>query len=199
MSGHEDRGVLHELRVKYPEFTEKGLCIDGGSRNMNGSVSFYLGPDVEYIGIDKDDRDELTGDPVGGVTWKGYMHEYPGNEIADLVTCFNTFEHDPYWKESVTRLVELLKPGGLFVFQLICSGKPHGAIYAEKEYYNNMSVSSFNGQLLLLPVKIIRQLSRSKNYWYSCPVNIRGELLDVPENIRCTRDFEYLIGRKNDN
>ncbi len=200
MSGEEDWIILDRLRKEYPEFTGNGTCIDGGSRNMNGSVTYFLGPDVKYIGIDKcGDVDEVQKDiSVAGVSWHGYIHDYPGKEVADLVTSFNTFEHDPYWKKSVTHLIELLKPGGLFIFQLVLSGPEHGDSYSVNGHYENMGYQSFTAHLTTLPITILEDVKRIAGSESVCPVDRMGEQrTNGPTLSYCARDFTYLIGRKN--
>jgi len=200
--GPEDWVILDKLRDSEPEF-HKGVCIDAGSRNMNGSVSFFLGEEVTFIGIDEF---EPSVEANRCITWQGKVHEYPGSEIADMVTCFNTFEHDYYWKESVQRLMELLKPGGLFIFQLICSGDEHGNVNPTEPYgkllkdgtrhYGNMDPDEFTTHLSQFPVKILDTIRKYEGERILCPVDRWSKKLPTPKDYVLTRKYVYLIGRK---
>ena len=89
-----DRKILEDYKKQYPDIFEHGIVIDAGSRLMNGSVLEFLGDDAKekFIGIDSFPA-ELDKTHI---QYSGLTHTYPGNNIADMTTCFNTFEHDFY-------------------------------------------------------------------------------------------------------
>ena len=152
-----DFEYLARFKDKYPEFKKRGVMIDIGSRNINGSVAWFLDPQVQYIGIDirnlrsdyiknyahiftsiQNMPYETFSIPDPYVTWCGQFHEYHerSDNSIDLITSFNMFEHDEFWKLTTRRAIELLKPKGRFIFQIITGGQPHGEDYMEREYHN---------------------------------------------------------------
>ena len=92
----------------YPYFHEPSKVIEFGSRDINGSIRDYFSCS-SYIGID----------------WRGHnsavnfvclAHEAPFvPETFDTVASASMLEHDPYWKKSLAKMVEVLKPDGLLV------------------------------------------------------------------------------------
>lgn len=187
---------LKKYKNKYPEFNKRGVMIDIGSRNMNGSVAWFVKPPVKYIGVDiRNLREDLIESyvniypelkesglekyfslPDPYVTWCGLFHEYhgmPDNSI-DLVISFNMFEHDEFWNLTVKRAVELLKPGGRFIFQVMTGGPEHGEDYMERKY-NRVDKNKFI------------------NYLKSFGVNIE-EIEDIDRNGELSRF--YIIGIK---
>jgi hypothetical protein len=60
-------------------------------------------------------------------------------------------EHDPHWRASLRRMVELLRPGGVLI--LTCAGpsrEPHSADGTEQDggYYENRSLGEVLVELL---------------------------------------------------
>lgn len=181
---------LKKCKKLYPEFTRRGKMIDIGSRNVNGSVAWFLEPPVQYVGVDirnlrtvetyedVNKFPQIVGNayciPDPYVTWVGYFHEYredPDNSI-DLITSFNMFEHDEHWKLTLKRAIELLKPGGRFVFDAAVYSPPHGEDYMERAY-QHLNFNEF------------------KQYLESLPVTI--------ESIERGVDCEYIVGIKQGN
>jgi SAM-dependent methyltransferase len=200
--GPSDWAILDDLRRIYPDHFN-GFCIDAGSRNMNGSVRHFLGEKAKFEGIDQ--FDPKTSPQF--ITWQGRVHEYPGENIADLVTCFNTFEHDYYWRESMTRLVELLKPGGVFIFQLVCSGSEHGSCHPTEPYgdllesggrwYRNMDPEEVRVLLGGLPVEIKETFDLQENSEVEVRVDRWGTTVE-PYQDKLTRRFYFFVGMKGD-
>ncbi len=199
--GPEDGEVLYNLSISELEFSQ-GVCIDAGSRNMNGTVKSFLGPGVQFIGIDEFEPDDAAD---RGITWQGFVHDYPGEEVATLVTCFNSFEHDFHWRETTIRLIELLKPGGLFVFQLVCSGVIHGADnptepYGTKMedgeyYYKNVDDDQFIRLLDTLSVVVHQLIRRNPGETGTSSVDTYNR--PSSQRYEITRHITYIIGRKN--
>ena len=138
--------------------------------------------------------------------WQGFVHDYPGEDVATLVTCFNSFEHDFHWRETVTRLIELLKPGGLFVFQLICSGVEHGNIHPTEPYgtkmedgtyyYKNVDVDQFTKYTLKHQVVLEKSIKKAPGDIIVALVDNYNKPFRTPEQHEVTRHTHYLIGRK---
>ncbi len=190
--------VLDRLQEEHREFHE-GICIEGGSKNWNGSARDFLGPNVTYIGIDKGATPSHNKD----VTWDGYIHEYPGGDNqADLVVCLNVFERDYHWRESSTRLLQLLKPGGLFVFNLCSFGDNGiGESWAEtvdgkpfyKQWDNHQEmIEHLSKEFIFKLLEVIKTGNKSLmcNRRGNPPVRVESY------QFNCSRTFTYLVGRK---
>ena len=57
----------------------------------------------EYVGLD--------WRPGPGVDVVSLVHEYKPGRHFDTVISTEMLEHDPHWRESVQRMIELVKPG----------------------------------------------------------------------------------------
>ncbi len=215
----EDLMVLDKAQQKYPDDFNKEVCIEGGSINHGlGSVSFFLGPDMEFIGINahghplddeylstasKDQIKKYMEDkPSLCITWLGWVKDYPGYDIADLVVCVGCFDRDYYWKETSNRLLELLKPGGLFIFGL-CTSKGHkiGEYFAKKiegvpflkAWHHSEMEEHLNKSF---GISILERIITKGSQLYYCGRNNLGEVI-TPYQFKTSRSFHYIIGRKN--
>ena len=100
----EVRDWLGELRRQYSEAFVVDSVLECGSYNVNGSVR-DLFTAREYVGLD--------WRPGPGVDVVSLVHEYQPGRMFDTVISTEMLEHDPHWRESVARMIELVKPGGL--------------------------------------------------------------------------------------
>jgi len=92
----------------YPYFHEPSAVIEFGSRDINGSIRDFFGCS-SYIGIDWRGHDPA-------VNFVCLAHEVPFvPETFDTVASASMLEHDPYWKKSLAKMVEVLKWNGIFI------------------------------------------------------------------------------------
>jgi SAM-dependent methyltransferase len=108
------------LRVKalFPEMFTRKRVLDCGSLDINGSNRDYF-TDCAYVGLD-------VG-PGKNVDVVSPMHLHEDSSGFDTIISTECFEHDRHYRESFRRIVELLKPGGLFFFSCASTGRPeHG-------------------------------------------------------------------------
>lgn len=76
------------------------------------------------------------------------------NESFDTITSTECFEHDPEYKDSLLKIIEMLKPDGLFFFTCASTGRPEhgtrrttpnhsygtiGKIEDMEDYYKNLT------------------------------------------------------------
>ena len=115
---HRSQATFCELvRTDFPLYFKDCRVLDAGSLDINGS-NRWLFTDCEYIGIDLDEGPNV--DKIGRI------HEYQ-DEPFDTVISTECFEHDRYWRESVAHLVNLVMPGGMFLFTCATTGRQeHG-------------------------------------------------------------------------
>lgn len=92
----------------YPYFHEPSKVIEFGSRDIGGSIRDFFGCS-SYIGIDWRGHDPT-------VNFVCLAHEVPFvPETFDTVVSASMLEHDPHWKKSLAKMVEVLKPDGVFI------------------------------------------------------------------------------------
>lgn len=150
----EIRTFLQEVKSKFPDFFQNKNILEVGSLDINGSPREYF-DNCNYTGVD-----------IGsgkGVDIIKPIHEffpvivendtvlYDNPALYDAVVSTEMLEHDIHWEKSLKKMVELLKPGGLFI--LTCAGpkRPeHGTKATDTfsspyttDYYRNISVEDF--------------------------------------------------------
>jgi len=120
---------LTRCKLRWPLLFAVPAVLEAGSYIVNGSPrGLFATP--EYVGVD--------WRPGPGVNEIALLHEYRGRPDAyfDTIVSTEMLEHDPHWQQSVTRLVELLKPGGNLL--LTCAGPdrpPHELACGPDDYY----------------------------------------------------------------
>lgn len=106
------------VKEKFPEKFINCSVLDIGSLDINGN-NRYLFTDYTYIGVDVGEGRNVD------VVCKG--HEYVSDTLFDIVISSECFEHDMYYKQTLTNCVSLTRPGGLFTFTCASTGRPeHG-------------------------------------------------------------------------
>jgi len=103
---YENRLFWKRCSQKYPRyFNDPSKAAEFGSLNINGSVREWSRCS-DYTSID------WREGPC--VDFVSLAHEVPFiPETFDTVVSASMLEHDPYWKQSVAKMVEVLKPDGL--------------------------------------------------------------------------------------
>jgi SAM-dependent methyltransferase len=107
-----------EVARMYPEDFRNKRVGEFGSYNMNDpdNLPRSLCVGCEYIGID--------WRPGPNVDHVSLAHEVELPPF-DTVVSASMLEHDPYWNMSLTRMADLLRPGGLFALSWGAAGNPH--------------------------------------------------------------------------
>ena len=93
---------------RYPRyFAAPSRVIEFGSCYVNGTIRDYFTAPF-YIGVDwREGRD---------VDVVSLAHKAPFSPRSfDTVVSASMLEHDPYWRESIAKMVEVMKPDGLLV------------------------------------------------------------------------------------
>ena len=102
-----NRRFWERARAQYPRYfsdPEKRV-VEFGSFNINGTIRDYFAS-KNYTGVDW-----IDGPCVDFVS---LAHEFPAApESFDVVASASMLEHDPYWKESLAKMVNVLKIDGL--------------------------------------------------------------------------------------
>lgn len=123
---------------KHPKmFVDKNV-LDVGSRDINGNNRIFF-EDGYYTGLDLG-----KGKNVDVVC---PIHKYISTQY-DTIICTEMLEHDEHYKESLKRMYELLRPGGLLIITAAGSARPeHGtrrttphASPDTPDYYKNITI-----------------------------------------------------------
>jgi len=103
---------------KYPYYFINKNVLDVGGGDINGN-NRYLFTECSYTANDVVD--------APNVTLVCRTKDIPNTQLFDTIVSSECFEHDPEYKESLLKIYELLKPGGLFAFTCASTGRPeHG-------------------------------------------------------------------------
>ena len=137
------RDFLTSVRSRFPDRFISVRVFDIGSLDINGN-NRWLFTLSEIIGIDLG--------PGPNVDVCGRAHEYESDSPFDVVISSECFEHDEYWPLTIQRGIDLLKPGGLFLFTCATTGRmEHGTkrcspgdspftSQLESDWYQNLGV-----------------------------------------------------------
>lgn len=116
----EQQEFCLEIKKYFPDHFKYCRVLDCGSQDINGN-NRYLFEECIYTGIDigpGPNVDEVT--PI-------HLYKHPHDRPFDTIISTECFEHDPYLEKSLQRIMELLKPGGLFLFTCATTGRgEHG-------------------------------------------------------------------------
>ncbi len=140
----------------YPSFFINVKVLDVGSGDINGNNRFLF-TDSEYIGNDVCES--------SNVTIVSKTKDLPfGSEHFDTIISTECFEHDPEYPQSINKIYEMLKPGGLFTFTCASTGRPEhgtrrtspndsigtiGGLVDMQDYYKNLTVQDLNNVIKL--------------------------------------------------
>ena len=136
MAHPEQRQFFEELRIKFPQFFNNVSVIDCGSLDVNGTLRDFF-TNSEYIGVD------IVGGY--GVDIIKKVSELRFKEEFDTVISGEMLEHDEYWGESLKKMYDMCKKGGLIAIS--CAGRlrpEHGTIKTgniwgtSDDYYRNI-------------------------------------------------------------
>ena len=138
----EVENFIVETLGHLPDMGNPARVLDCGSLDINGSNKKYF-PLSEYVGVD------LGAGP--NVDLISPVHRLNGVGPFDVVISTEMLEHDRYWKQSVVKMVELVKPGGLMILTCATEGRgEHGTTRTTpkdapftNDYYGNVPEAQF--------------------------------------------------------
>jgi len=119
MAHEAQKQFCEYVKNKYPEHFQNKKSLDVGSYDVNGN-NRYLFQNCEYTGVD------ITAGPNVDLICKG--HEIPYQpETFETIISTEALEHDMYYPQTLRKIIELLKSGGLFLFTCATTGRAeHG-------------------------------------------------------------------------
>ncbi len=155
----EARRFTEFVKAALPYFFCEKQVLDVGSGDINGNNRFLF-DNCEYNGNDVYNARNVT------VVSRTKDLQF-SNESFDTIISTECFEHDPDYKESITKIYDMLKPDGLFLFTCASTGRPeHGTrrtsvndsygtiakIEDMQDYYKNLTIYDINEIKLLSSV-----------------------------------------------
>ncbi len=149
MSHQLQQQFCESVRQSGPEWFINKKVLDVGSLDINGNNREYF-KDCEYTGVDIA--------PGNNVDIVSKCHELEFEDgYFDTILCTEMLEHDIYWKESLCKMVAMLKNNGLLIITCATTGRAEHGTFKEspedspftsqiegwKNYYRNLSIVDF--------------------------------------------------------
>ena len=137
MAHQAQKAFFNRVKELYPHFFNKGIVLDFGSLDINGSLKDIFSADTLYRGIDI-----VAGKNVDFVS---KAHEFTSNLVYPTIISGEMLEHDEYWRESLLNMYNLCGVGGLIAIS--CAGKDRpehgtrrtdGNEWGTGDYYKNL-------------------------------------------------------------
>jgi len=119
MAHREQIEWCNQIKEEYSEYFINKRVLDIGALDINGN-NRHLFKDCEYIGLDV-----VKGKNVDVVS---IAHEYKPDELFDVIISTNALEHDMYFKKTLKKMIELIKPNGFIFFTAAHTFKEHGTL-----------------------------------------------------------------------
>ena len=103
------RKWIESLKERFPDCFEHRKVLECGAHFISTDVKQYFSDIVEYVGVDW-----RAGENVNRVC---LIHDYKDKPDGyfDTVISISLIEHDPYWKKSIKRMLDLLSFGGTLI------------------------------------------------------------------------------------
>lgn len=141
---HESQKRFCEYVIyRFPEMFVNKRSLDVGSLDINGNNKFMFKGGT-YLGLD------LGAGPNVDIISKGHEYDAP-DDTFDVIVSTECFEHDMHYPETLSNIIRMLKPGGIFVFTCATTGRQeHGTRRANawaapflseewSDYYKNLT------------------------------------------------------------
>ncbi len=139
--------IFSAVKYFYPDFFWKKRVLEVGSQDLNGSVRGMF-EECEFIGCDV-----APGKGIDIVV-PGQLLEFPSNHF-DVVISTECFEHNPYWIETFSNMLRMLRSDGIILITCASAGRgEHGTPRTSPQYspltsnlgwnyYKNLSKKDF--------------------------------------------------------
>jgi SAM-dependent methyltransferase len=109
MSHPEQQAFFSAVATANRALVRGSSVLEIGSYDVNGSIRDMFTDCSEYVGVD------LV--PGSGVDRVAYGHQVDdADERYDITLSGECFEHNPYWRETLSNMVRMTRPGGLVAF-----------------------------------------------------------------------------------
>lgn len=147
MAHKTQRDSISLIKKYYSEYFDTKKVLEVGSLNLNGSIR-NLFDNCEYIGCDLAEGKDVD------IAIQGQMLDFPSNHF-DVVISTECFEHNPYWIETLSNMLRMLKSDGMIVLSCASAGTgEHGTARTSPgnspftsskgwKYYKNLTIKDF--------------------------------------------------------
>lgn len=175
--------MAHKAQVEFctyvkdinPKWFKDSKVLDVGSLDINGN-NRYLFDDSVYTGIDIGEGNNVDEVSLG--------HEYDApDDTYDVIISTECFEHDMYYEKTISNIIRMLKPGGMFLFSCAAPGRPihgvsiNGVVSSDSPftstinnewstYYKNLGISDIKELINLDEVFSDYEISESNDSHY---------------------------------
>lgn len=151
MAHIEQLSFVEILSKKILKFNKPLRILEIGSYDVNGSIRQFF-EHSQYIGVDL-----IEGKGVD-IVGDGHTLDY-GDDSFEIVISCESFEHNPYWKETFLNMIRMTQKGGLVVFTCATTGRPEhgttrtscidspGTIQMKWDYYKNLEEADFYNEI----------------------------------------------------
>jgi len=143
---YENHLFWERCKWKYTKyFTDPNRVIEFGSGYINGTIRAYFRC-KDYVGID------MTNHFCVNEKSLAHLVSYdPGS--FDVVASASMLEHDPYWKLSIKKMVEVMKPDGILMLSWgAARNGPHGIVFAADKKFHALKAETVLGELYELGI-----------------------------------------------
>jgi len=140
--------ILSQQIYEHSDFLD---ILEIGSYDVNGSIRQFF-KNSNYTGVDL-----IEGKGVDFIG-DGHILDYPDEKFDMTISC-ESFEHNPYWKETFLNMIRMTKKGGLVVFTCATTDRAEhgttrtssidspGTIQMNWDYYKNLEKSDFTTEV----------------------------------------------------
>jgi autotransporter strand-loop-strand O-heptosyltransferase len=119
MAHIEQKAFCNKVKLIFPQYFSNKKVLDIGSLDINGNNKILF-DNCSYIGLDLGEGKNV--DVIGS----GHLYDAP-DEYFDTIISTEAFEHDMFYEKTISNIIRMLKPGGLFLFTCAAPGRPeHG-------------------------------------------------------------------------
>ncbi|MEB3302550.1 MAG: class I SAM-dependent methyltransferase [Cyanobacteriota bacterium] len=147
MAHQSQRDFVQAVASRLPGFFRDVKVLEVGSLNINGTVRDFFS-NCDYTGIDV-----APGKDVD-VVCQGQDFNAEDGSFDQVISC-EAMEHNPYWKETISNMIRVCRPGGLITLTCATTGRPehgttrtspwHSPLTVDQgwDYYQNLKVRDF--------------------------------------------------------
>ncbi len=147
MAHYQQLEFVQKTKDMFPEFFQGKRVLEVGSWDTNGTVR-KLFEDGTYLGVD------VSPGPGVDLVRLGNELDEPSESFDVVISC-ECFEHNPFWLETFTNMIRMLKKDGLCLITCATTGRiEHGTPRSNPldslanidnvyHYYRNLDASDF--------------------------------------------------------
>lgn len=153
--------------------------LEIGSYDVNGSIRSNFNFHSKYIGVD------LIPGPSVDVVSKGHL--FKSSNKFDIVLSIESFEHNIYWKETLSNMINLCSDDGIIIFTCATKGRLEHGTYRTDPMSSPGTSLKDNSYYFNLTRKDFEEVFKFKEHFYTYNFYVNN----------LTKDL-YFFGLKSD-